>query len=364
MHQRQIVDAGLHERPQHQRNDIGRTAGVSPGAADRAHAIGQHAALGIEREFAGRCQVAAVGAANEFVGAVAAPADLLAELGGGIGHYAVFRIEVGLLAKAAADVADQHANAFLRPLQHGFGQHVAGRARRLRLDMKRQPPGFLVDLGDRRAWLHRRRHQALADKIERDFMRRARERLFHLGSIAIAHGGHDVVVRLGPYHRRAGLDRFDGIDHRGQHLVIHHDRFRRGLRQHPRGRDDGRDRLAGKAYYFVGEQAPRRHRHRLAVRPLEDRQGRDGADVVLDQVGAGIDCLDARHRLGVADVDRDDFGVGVRRTQHVQPQRAVVRLVVDELPLPGEQPLVFQTLDRLARTKTQIAGKNVHQFVL
>src|SRR6185437_1680449 len=42
----------------------------------------------------------------------------------------------------------------------------------------------------------------------------------------------------------------------------------------------------------------------------------------------------------------------------------VFRLVVDELPLPGEQPLVFKTLDRLARTKTQIAGKNVHQFVL
>ena len=44
----------------------------------------------------------------------------------------------------------------------------------------------------------------------------------------------------------------------------------------------------------------------------------------------------------------------------MQPQRAVLRLVVDELPLPGEQPLVFQTLDGLARSETQIAGKNVH----
>jgi hypothetical protein len=52
------------------------------------------------------------------------------------------------------------------------------------------------------------------------------------------------------------------------------------------------------------------------------------------------------------------------RAQHVEPQRALLRLVVDELPLPGEQSLVFQTLDRLARTKTHIAGKNVHQFVL
>ncbi len=36
----------------------------------------------------------------------------------------------------------------------------------------------------------------------------------------------------------------------------------------------------------------------------------------------------------------------------MQPQRAVGRLVVDELPLPGQQPLIFQTLDRLARTET------------
>ena len=36
----------------------------------------------------------------------------------------------------------------------------------------------------------------------------------------------------------------------------------------------------------------------------------------------------------------------------MQPQRAVFRLVVDELPLPGQQPLVLQTLDWLARTET------------
>ncbi len=48
----------------------------------------------------------------------------------------------------------------------------------------------------------------------------------------------------------------------------------------------------------------------------------------------------------------------------MQPQRAVLRLVVDELTLPGEKSLIFKTLDRQARTETHIAGKNVHQFVL
>jgi hypothetical protein len=46
----------------------------------------------------------------------------------------------------------------------------------------------------------------------------------------------------------------------------------------------------------------------------------------------------------------------------MQPQRAVFRPVVDELPLPGQQSLVFKPLDRLARTETHIAGKNIHQL--
>ena len=305
-----------------------------------------------------------MGAADELVGAVAAPAHLAVQLGRGIGDDAVFRIEAGLLAKAAADIADQHAHAFLRPLQHGFGEHVAGRARRLRLHVQDQPSGFLLDLGDGRARLHRGGHQPLADQIERDDMRGAGEGRFDLGGVAIAHGGDDIVGRIRPHHRRAGFDRLDGIDHRRQHLVVDRDRFRRGLRRHPRRRHHGRDRLAGEAHDLMRQQPPRRHRHRRAVGPLEDRQRRDGADIVGDQIGAGIDRLDAGHLGRGLGIDRDDLGVGMRRAQHMQPQRAVFRLVVDELPLPGEQPLVFKTLDRLARTETHIAGKNVHQFVL
>ena len=33
--------------------------------------------------------------------------------------------------------------------------------------------------------------------------------------------------------------------------------------------------------------------------------------------------------------------MGMRRAQHMQPQRAVIRFVVDELPFPGEQSLIF-----------------------
>jgi hypothetical protein len=277
-----------------------------------------------------------VGAADELVGAVTAPAHLAVQFCRGIGHHAVFRIEAGLLAKAAADIADQHAHAFLRPLQHGFGEKVAGRARGLRLRMQNQPAGFLLDLGNARARLHRRWNQPLADQIERNFVRSAGERGFDGGRIAIAHGSDDVVGRLGPYRRRAGLCRLDGIDHRRQHLVFDRDRFGCGLRRNPRGRHYGCNRLAGKAHDLMGQQPARRHRHRLAVGTHEHQQRRQGADVIGDQIRAGIDRLDPGHIGGGLDVDRNDFRMRMRRTQHMQPQRAVFRPVVDELPLPGQ----------------------------
>ena len=203
MHQRQVVDAGLHERAEHQRNDVGGPRRVGPGAADRAHAIGEHAAFGVEREFAGRGEIAAMGAADEFVGAVAAPADLPVQLGRGVSNDAVFGIEARLLAKATADIADQHAHAVLRPLQNGFREQVTGRAGGLRLHVQDQPAGLLLDLGNRRTRLHRRRHQPLADQIERDRVRSPGKGFLDLGGVAIAHGGHDVVGRLGPHHGRA-----------------------------------------------------------------------------------------------------------------------------------------------------------------
>ncbi|MEY9566784.1 hypothetical protein ABH978_002623 [Bradyrhizobium ottawaense] len=301
-----------------------------------------------------------MGATDELVGAIAAPADLLAQLGCGVSDDAVLGIEVGLLAKAAADVADQHAHAVLGTLQHGLGEHVAGRGRGLRLHVQQQAAGLLVDLGNGRARLHRGRHEALADEVELDGVRRLGKRLVHLGGIAVSHRADDVVGRLRPHHGRARFHGLDGVDHRRLHVVLDDDCLCRALRLDAGRRHDGRHGLAGVADDLMGEQSARRHCHRLAVGALEDAQRRDAADIVLDEVGAGVDRGHARHRGGCTGVDRDDLGVGMRRAQDVEPQGAVARLVVDELPLPGQQPLVFQTLDGLPRSETQIAGKNVH----
>lgn len=191
-------------------------------------------------------------------------------------------------------------------------------------------------------------------------MRRLGKSLANLGGIAVSHRADDVVGCLRPHHGRARLHRLDGIDHRRLHVIFDNDRFGRALGVSTRGSHHGGHGLAGVAHDFVRQQAAWRHRHRLAVGALEDAQRRDDADVVLDEVGAGIDRGHTGHRSGGAGVDRDDLRVGVRRAQQVQPQRALFRLVVDELPHPGEQPLIFQTLDGLPRSETQIAGKNVH----
>ncbi len=286
------------------------------------------------------------------------------EFGRSVGHDAVFGIETGFLSKAAADIADQHAHTFLRPLQHGLGQQIAGRARRLRLYMQDQPAGFLLDLGDGGARLHGGGNKPLADQIERDFVRSFCKCSIDRGRIAIAHRGDDVVGRFRPHRGCAGFCRSNGIDDRRQHFVFDRDRFRRRLRRDPRYRHHGHHRLAGKAHDLMRQQPPRRHRHRRPVGTLEHRQRREGADVIGDQVGAGVDSFDARHAGRGFGVDRHDFRMRMRRAQDIEPQRAVFGFVVDEQSLPGEKPLILEPLDRLARPKTHIAGKNIHQFVL
>lgn len=161
--------------------------------------------------------------------------------------------------------------------------------------------------------------EALADDVEFDGVRGVGKCLVDLGGIAVSHRTDDVVGRLRPHHGSTRLDSLDRIDHRRLNVVLDRDRFGRALRLSARGRHHRGHGFAGVAHDLMGEQPARRHRHRLAVGALEDAQGRNGADVVLDEVGAGVDRGNARHRCRGAAVDRDDLGVGMRRAQHVQP---------------------------------------------
>ena len=273
-------------------------------------------------------------------------------------------MQPGLLAEPAADIADQNANVVLRLLEDLFGENVAGRGGSLRLRMQRQPAGLLVDFGDAAARLHGRRDQPLAGEIERHHMRGIRERVVDLGGVAIAHRRDDVVGRVRPHHGRAGLHGRGGIHHRRPHVEVDLDRLGRKLRHGPRGGHHRNEAFAGIADHLMRQQPARRHRHRRAVRALEDRQGRQRADIRGDQIGAGVDRDHAVDRLRRRHVDRLDHRVRVRRAQHVQPQRAVVRLVVDELAHPRQQATVFEALDGQTRAEAHIAGQNIHRMSL
>ena len=83
---------------------------------------------------------------------------------------------------------------------------------------------------------------------------------------------------------------------------------------------------------------------------------------VGDEIVGRVDRHDAGRREGRRLVDPGKAGMGMRRTENMQPQGAILRLVVDEMPLPCEKPLVFKTLDGLSRAEAQIGGQNVHRY--
>src|SRR5262249_21766064 len=64
---------------------------------------------------------------------------------------------------------------------------------------------------------------------------------------------------------------------------------------------------------------------------------------------AGERAVDARHRLGLRDVDRADVRVRVRRADEVDVAHAVALDVVDEDALALDEPLVLLARDAPAR---------------
>ena len=108
------------------------------------------------------------------------------------------------------------------------------------------------------------------------------------------------------------------------------------------------------------KQPARRHLHVGTVRPLEDHQGRNGADIVGNQIGARDDRFHTSNGTCVVRVDRANPRVRMGRSQQHQPQRAIRGLVVDIFSASCQQTLVFETLDGLARAETHVAGQNIH----
>ena len=186
-----------------------------------------------------------------------------------------------------------------------------------------------------------------------------RESGFRRSSIAIADSGRDIIRRIGPNHRRTRGDRIGRIDDRWQNFIVDDNCFACGLGIGPRRRKHSGNRLTRETYNLMRQQTARRCLHRRAIGPLENRQGRNGPDIVGHQIGTRIDRCDTVHGLCGAGIDCLDPGVSVRRPQHIEPE-PVLRLVVDEVSLPRNKPLILKTLDGLSRAEAQIGRQNVH----
>ena len=179
-------------------------------------------------------------------------------------------------------------------------------------------------------------------------MRGAREGGVGGGGVAVPGLGHPVVAGRVPDPRRAVGERIGDRHDRGQVLVVDDDRIAGVARGVARLGDDGDDRLAGEAHGVGGERLQRCHRRRLAVGARE-RAGRGHRlHAGGDEVGAGVDGDDARHRDGGAGVDRADAGVRVRRAQHHEVQVAGERHVVDVPAGAGDERGVLDAAHRVA----------------
>ena len=122
-------DANIVDARQHAGADIGNIRRI--GRQIRAH-VGdgvdlerEEAAVRVEREPRGRDVVAAVGVAEEMLGAVGDPGHRLAGQLRGDGRQRIFAIGEQLGAEAAADIGRDHPHLFGRETEHLHADDVA-----------------------------------------------------------------------------------------------------------------------------------------------------------------------------------------------------------------------------------------------
>ena len=119
--------------------------------------------------------------------------------------------------------------------------------------------------------------------------------------------------------------------------------------------DHGCDHVTDEAHPVAGEDR--------AV--VVGRQHREALHRRHPQVVAGVVHRDdARHRFGIAEVDRVDRAVGDRRADERHVQHARLDEVVDVLAVAGEQRRVLQSQHLVAQDRTSTSHvKNPLQFV-
>ena len=207
------------------------------------------------------------------------------------------------------------------------------------VDVDRELAGAAIEGHDRAAGLERLGARAWPAQLAPDHDVGAGKVLVERAERELAVHGDVGRPALGMEHGIAGRgDRGFGVDHGRQRLVLDLDQLERVLGDVAALGGDDRDRLADVAHAVQRDAA------------LLDRRvgeaGQGSGD--LGDVGAGHDQGHARQRLGPADIDRLDAGMGVRAAQRGRVQHVRQRDVVDVAALAGQQARVLDPLHALA----------------
>ena len=138
-----------------------------------------------------------------------------------------------------------------------------------------------------------------------------------VGRILVAHhqGEGDIVRRLVPDHRRAGLHRVFDRDRRRQRLVIDFDQLGGIARLLDRFGNHEGDALADRAHFVGDQDRPQRAKALRAAHVFGHRRG-EAAELVGNDIGAGQNGEHAVGGLGLGGVDALDARVRMRRHHH------------------------------------------------
>ena len=138
---------------------------------------------------------------------------------------------------------------------------------------------------------------------------------------------------------RAIVQRRLHVDHGGQLVDIHLDRFgrRSGLRRTLS--DNGGNRIAHMAHLALGQDWMGRLLHRLPMFVGHLPAAGHSADAF--EIGTGEDADHARHILGHGGVDLVDLSMGQIRAQEMHIGLTMKIDVIGIAPLPGQKPHIL-----------------------
>ena len=340
MHRRNLIDAGRQayrkQRHHHRRAEYMRAHGVQ-----RADAQAENLALVVEREFAGDDLIAAVRIAEKRLRARRHPFHRpAADAARRPRHQRVLRIAAVLHAETAADIRRDHAHFRLGDFQHLAGDGGTGAVRILRGRIERVIVAFGMIMADRGARLDRIGADARVVQLELDDVLGLGKG--GVGRVLVAHHQRerDVVRRLVPQHRRAGLHRVLDADHRRQRLVVDLDKLGGAARLIERFGDDKGDALADSANLLAFEDRPQRAKAFRPAHVLRHRR-RQRTQSVSRHIGAGEHGEHAVGGLGLCGIDPLDPRMGVRR--HDDDAVALMRQVevVDIAAAAGDKARIL-----------------------